>query len=125
MCPMAHFLLFVLSEYQVQHGKCRYQRRDGNGDADFEKVEIPEFEVVLFENGAPHNACEGADGGKVLNGTIIHIQLLQGVQVLNALEPTTVAYTAAGPAPPERMEEYSTLMGMLLMRFAAKNEEMP
>ena len=48
-----------------------------------------------------------------------------GVKHAPKLEPTTVAYTAAEEAPPERMAEYNTLIGMLLMRFAERNEVMP
>ena len=53
---------FVTLEHQIQHRKSRYKSGDCNGNADFEEIKISEFEVVLFEDGAPHNACEGADG---------------------------------------------------------------
>ena len=48
-----------------------------------------------------------------------------GVRHAPKFDPTTVAYTAASVAPPERMAEYNTLIGMLLIRFADKNEVMP
>ena len=40
-----------------------------------------------------------------------------GVRHAPKLEPITVAYTAAEEAPPERMAEYNTLIGMLLIRY--------
>ena len=48
-----------------------------------------------------------------------------GVRQAPKLEPTTVAYTAASVVPPERMAEYKTLMGMLLMRFADTKDVTP
>ena len=48
-----------------------------------------------------------------------------GVRHAPRLEPTTVAITAEMGAVLCKIEEYSTLMGILLFRFAAKNEVMP
>ena len=48
---------------------CKYAKRGnerGKGDryAYFEKIGVSEFEVMVFENRAPHNPRQGTDGGK-------------------------------------------------------------
>ena len=50
------------SKYPIQHGECRDECGDCDGDANFEKVEISKFKVVLFEDGAPHNARKRSNG---------------------------------------------------------------
>ena len=44
----AKFIRFLRLEYQIQNTECRNERGDCNGDADFKKIKVSEFEVMLF-----------------------------------------------------------------------------